>query len=805
MNPSNPAAARPQPAAVAAGTPAAAAGTRDKALHACYPDSPEAVVCRAGAVLQGGRRRDAQVEVPADLPCNVIVVHGVNDVGTSYEQVEQGLCQGLAKRLGRTPFVPGGYRMPKPEDQRRLEDDPDAVYYKRTLPTGHRTPVIPFYWGFREEDENYKDGRKTWHGQALDRHGNRLDKDFSKAGGPFVNATTSLPDMWGPGKKSSNVGNRLVGDALRPVLGSPGRMYMILAAQRLAALVSMIRNWHADEVVDIVAHSQGCMLSLLAQAFLMEQGLRPADTLVLTHPPYSLVDDFPWLADAADSEGDADAAMKDSVHLLRGGQTFNARLTTLANIVRGVAAARHASPRLQSLQDSRYRGMVGARWQPDAPERDNRGKVYLYFCPEDTTVALDNVRGIGWQGVPEVQTGSQPDASDLLARDKVSRRPLDELGGGFFQRVFTARKRPDPRSGGPVLVGQATPHDHVLRFEGEPAFDHVVESGWSHKPRYVRTALPATKAGQEGRRREGVRRITGEPLPRPVEPDMAAGAAGPGPRPKKLEGAPPGALEHVDPGDAAIAVTQDFGYQPRWLLIDEPPADTAASPGGAAARPADPDLYSPRPDHFDGIVRPAPQKKAAVLSHLNRGKPPAQCCPKVLNVYVCLGDGAPAAAPRRLLVECLETPDEARLRWQQSLAPRSFHAAIFGSRDNHRDVTSYDLAIGGGRASSHAGFYEYLCAVADWRMTKNPKSKRPGVLRWDAFQAQHDIYWCVEASWRKKLIEGNAVYYSSGVLPDCLPLLHKNLPASVVCETMAGVKTVATGGDSVVTAKTGRL
>ncbi|WP_313714286.1 hypothetical protein [Pseudomonas sp.] len=29
------------------------------------------------------------------------------------------------------------------------------------------------------------------------------------------------------------------------------------------------------------------------------------------------------------------------------------------------------------------------------PERDNRGKVHLHFCPDDITVALDDGYGIG--------------------------------------------------------------------------------------------------------------------------------------------------------------------------------------------------------------------------------------------------------------------------------------------------------------------------------------------------------------------------------------------------------------------------
>jgi hypothetical protein len=43
--------------------------------------------------------------------------------------------------------------------------------------------------------------------------------------------------------------------------------------------------------------------------------------------------------------------------------------------------------------------MVAGCWEPGA-DRDNRGKGYLYFCPDDMTVALDNVRGIGWVQAP---------------------------------------------------------------------------------------------------------------------------------------------------------------------------------------------------------------------------------------------------------------------------------------------------------------------------------------------------------------------------------------------------------------------
>ncbi len=567
--------------------------------------------------------------------------------------------------------------------------------------------------------------------------------------------------MWGPGKSGgTGAANRAVGDALRPLLGSPGRMYMILAAQRLAALVSMIRDWHPDEVVNIVAHSQGCMLSLLAQAFLMDGGLRPADTLVLTHPPYSLVDDFPWLADATDSEGDADARMKDSAPLLRGGQTLHARLTTLANIVQGVAAKRHESPRFSDLKAFRDRGMVGAKWVPDAPERDNRGKVYLYFCPEDTTVALDNVLGIGWQGVPDVQTGSrlerQPAPANVVAPSTVTRRPLDELGTGFFQRVFTARKRPDPAKGQPVLVGQA-PHDFALRVEGESGFEHVDAMKAWNAGRWMRkapsVAKPEPGAGDSAKppsllaelmRSRSIRRITGEPLRRPVKADMQAGAVAPDQRPGNLKDAPAGAYERVDPIDAAIASTQDFGYEFRWEVVDDPgSAGIPPDPLQTSIVPHDP-MPSPNQDLFKGRVRLAPHKTEAVLNRINQGKLPTQSCRRIRNVYACLTGEYPGRSSGKLLIEREETPDEARLRWQQGFAPRSFHGAIFASAENHRNVTAHDLAVGGGRASSDAKFYDYLCAVADWRLTMNADILRPGILKWNDFSERHAAYLCVE-------------------------------------------------------------
>ena len=742
------------------------------------------VVGSANGVTLAKRSSDKIVSIRHNTPGNIIVIHGVNDTGTAYASVERGLCEGLSTRLSGD-LKSAEYRLPTEADRNILVEDPDATFYKRTITADTLSPVIPFYWGYREVESQVKTNAKLSRGQALDRYGNRLDKDHSKGGGPFANATTTLQDMWNKGKwgvfRSLDFAQH---DATHPVLNNPGRMYMILAAQRLAALICMIRDYDEDETVSIVAHSQGCLISLLAQAFLLDPRLkavqanaRPADTLIMTHPPYSLIDDLPLAVSVVDGNSGEDEIMQGRYDPIDGTQTFNARLMTLANIVKGIQSEKHLKPPLAELSNAeKYCGAVGKGWKVQE-DRDNRGKVYLYFCPEDMTVALDNVQGIGWQGMPEFQRGKAriPPVLAGTGKRKTSEilgKPLETLGDGFRQRVFTAKKRPDPRTGNPVLIGPAPNRYYfILRQPGEDDFAHTEVSD-SFGGRRVHSHLPqrekaAGTPGVDEKASAGLRLINGEALRVPVTASLLEGSV-PDNRQR------PGASEGVDQIDAAIAVTSNYGVDAVWQLIKFPVSQESLNN-------MEPDI-SPSPQHYSGLVVEENSLRQSVQAKLNEGKPAVACC-EVLAVYICVARGftTQITSPPTILINRTETPDEARFRWQHQYVPRSFHGAIFGGQSNHRHVTAYDVAIGSGKASSDPAFYQYLCAVADWRL-KNGGEARKGMLQWHDFCSAFRSYFEAEVKWRRDLIVANVNYYTNGNLPPSLPVPPEGFPVSFMTE-----------------------
>lgn len=745
---------------------------------------------KARTVLKEGCAPDTPIDVRRRLPGNVILVHGVNDVGTSYHAIEQGLCAGLQDRLNRT-FKAAAYKQPGATDKGLLEDDPDAVFYKRTIGPETDSPVIPFYWGYRESDSL----SKTRRGQKTDRYGNRLDKDLSKGGGPFANATSTLPDMWNRGYGSAG---DIGGDAIRPLLSAPGRMYMVLAAQRLMALIAMIRDYDEHETVTVIAHSQGCLLTLLAQAMLGEKGLRPADTLILTHPPYSLVEKPERYLTKASAllSGGTDAAMAQHYDTIDGRQTLHARLQTLINIVSKVSELPALSPQFATLADHKLNdGAVGGCWRAEA-DRDNRAKTYLYFCPQDMTVALDNIQGIGWQGVPDYIEGTQyqmkderqydvarrtnsPTGRRTLQSSTTTMEALAPLGKRFYQRVFTNKLRPDPRTrkNCAVLVGLPPPYDYVLRMPGEDDHAHVEKDGRTLRTHMPVATLPADPYAKPAEQRNGIRKITGEALRVPVPAVLSnAGETAPAAIPAKTshakrDMADRGPCEDVDPIDAAIAVTSDYGMR-TWLEERPDPRYFNGTRGD-------------NPPEWESPVGQEDLKK--MTKRYNEDKDLNGDDQRTI-VAASYFDG-------KFMATVEESPNQGRLRWQRELSAKSFHGSIIGNQENHRQVTAYDVAIGQGKASTDPLFYAYLCAVADWR-TRDPKRnqiRRPGIPLWPMFLSSYSAYWTVEPQWRKDIIEGNVIYYNTGVLPTCLPVLTGKLWEIVISETTSGRRIAPNG------------
>ncbi|HGY9626736.1 TPA: DUF3274 domain-containing protein [Pseudomonas putida] len=444
---------------------------------------------------------DRSLEVPADLPGVVIFLHGVNDPGASYEAVEEGLCQGVNERLDRPDLKAGRYgtvyqkamkRAPEERnnDDRTALDDPDTYLYKRdTDDPKTRSLMIPFYWGYRAAPEEIKrdkeDNPVKLRDQYQDVFENRLDRHFAKGGGFFANATNNLLEMYGEGFGAfKRQGAQLALPNTLFMGRGPHRRYFVLAATRLAMLVSEIRRVSPDETITIIGHSQGTLITLLAQAMLVDKGQRCADTLIMVDTPYSV------LPNVTPKHHDT--------------------LSTLLRIVKAVTATPHPEPPLSALRDPQtYGGRTGPRWSPTQgsrkdkvgnltvfPERDNRGKVYLYFCPEDTTVALDDVKGIGTYGVPDTLPDGTPAMQAL--------HPLR-----FYQRLWTKRHR----NGKPVRVGEAAGPDK-LRAKGEH--------------RYPGNNLFVGFASQGGMAVGEERLINGEPLNPPHAPHMFGGEEQPG-------------------------------------------------------------------------------------------------------------------------------------------------------------------------------------------------------------------------------------------------------------------------------------
>ena len=386
------------------------------------------VVCENNPGVHAANGTEAQTcdaLVPPPMPCIVILVHGVNDVGEAYQNQEQGIVQGLSERLSRSDLYAhewGDFLMTHNKGMQ-----------KKICAPG-RSPVIPFYWGYKpvtredwaadqrryREEVDHHDDQTTLPYDAYqendpqkmrkygndgkgnlkfenDCYGNTLDTQFAKNGGTFANATTNIPDMLGPG--SGSVLDAAVtfyslylnkGDYTHPIYSNPHRIYQFFAAQRLADLIMRIRQEERtkNDVINIVAHSQGTVISMLANMLVKQAGLAPVNCCIFNHSPYSLEYTF-------------GENIQHGHH-----QTLRARQETLKNFCR-LMATQYSGGDHTDAEVARMEACCvlprpeKSQWHSDPRyRRNNNGKVYNYFCPNDGTVSLKTVQGIGWRGIP---------------------------------------------------------------------------------------------------------------------------------------------------------------------------------------------------------------------------------------------------------------------------------------------------------------------------------------------------------------------------------------------------------------------
>lgn len=417
------------------------------------------------------------VGVPRPMPGIVILVHGVNDVGEAYQNQERGILAGLGKRLNRQDFYAHEWK-----DYRII--------------TPGRSPIIPFYWGYKpvthddyradqkryreevgkishsahlpydayqEDNENNKkvlgnDGQGPFKYQN-DNFKNALDTNFAKGGGTFANATTNIPDMLGPGAGGlalAAAGFATLymngGDYTHPIFPNPHRIYQFFAAQRLADLIIQIRSEPvtAKDVINIVSHSQGTIITMLANMLVKQANFVPVNCTILNHSPYSL-------------EGRLNEDLQPGHH-----QTAFARQETFKNFCALMATqykdgelsdadllAMEADCTLRKFSDNPLRKEIKYR-------RDNNGKVYNYWCPQDGTVSLQNIQGFGWRGIPAQIASNIP---NLRQRAFCQHRWVGRLENELFSM---APERKGDFCTTPVMNASYSYNDVVINGEELP-------------------------------------------------------------------------------------------------------------------------------------------------------------------------------------------------------------------------------------------------------------------------------------------------------------------------------------------------
>ncbi len=232
------------------------------------------------------------------------------------------------------------------------------------------------------------------------------------------------------------------GDFTHPIYENPHRIYQFFAAQRLADLIIQIRQplVTQNDVINIVAHSQGTIITMLANMLVKQAGYDPVNCVILNHSPYSL-------------ESRVAENIQPGYQ-----QTDDARQQTFKNFCRLMHTQWKGGGKMAESELLALEASCTLRKPSDNPLRtdgrycrSNDGKVYNYFCPNDGVVSLENVQGFGWRGIP------QNIASDIP---------------NLFQRVFY-------QHGEVGNIPDANPFELQPRNEGDAKYAFLTNASYS--------------------------------------------------------------------------------------------------------------------------------------------------------------------------------------------------------------------------------------------------------------------------------------------------------------------------------------
>ncbi|MFK0379770.1 hypothetical protein [Pandoraea sp. NPDC090278] len=373
----------------------------------------------------------AEARIPPHLPGIVIFVHGVNSEGEWYDTAEEALCKGLNERLNLSEFEEWKLEANKYTTVDAKSDKP----VPRRFPAKggfNRSPVIRFHWGYRAPNDTAQQWRipmrnreginqwlpQCWNDKALG--------PWYWGGGPFQNGTNNLLQLWSPeGFKRRVLGLDLEDfntESDRQLDDAPPRLYFAHAAQRLADLIDHIRTECPRDTISVMSHSQGTMVAMAATLMVKT---RAPDALFVMNSPYAL-----------------EGKVMDIVTSGMIRQTESARVNTFRNVSKRIQQDRRPMGEAEMMRLHCGTSEDSDFWRPDnqcesgVHERDNHGRLYVYFTPHDRVMGASPLQSIGWKGV-----------SDKL---------LKELGGTVKQRML-ARGTPVGDSPGTKRFGTLPP------------------------------------------------------------------------------------------------------------------------------------------------------------------------------------------------------------------------------------------------------------------------------------------------------------------------------------------------------------